>query len=51
VAGVSDVTLSLPRVVGAGGIITTLYPDLSTAEEAALTRSAMILKDATTGLW
>jgi L-lactate dehydrogenase len=51
VAGISDVTLSLPRVVGAGGIITTLYPDLSTTEEAALTRSAMILKDATTGLW
>jgi len=51
VAGISDVTLSLPRVVGAAGIITTLYPDLSTAEEAALRRSAETLKDAAKGLW
>lgn len=45
VAGVEDVTLSLPRVVGAGGIVSTLYPQLSGDEEAALRRSGELLKD------
>ena len=51
VAGVSDVALSLPRVIGAAGVITTLYPQLSTAEEAALRRSALILQERADGLW
>ncbi len=51
VAGIGDVTLSLPRVVGARGIITTLYPKLSTAEEGALKCSALVLKEAARGLW
>lgn len=46
VAGVADVTLSLPRVVGAGGVVGTILPDLSAEEENALRRSAEILDDA-----
>lgn len=44
--GVHDVTLSLPRVVGARGAERTLPPDLDDAERAALARSAKILKQA-----
>ncbi|MDE1916584.1 MAG: L-lactate dehydrogenase [Sphingomonadales bacterium] len=51
VAGVSDVALSLPRVVGAAGLVTTLYPDLADDETAALQRSAEILKESAAGLW
>lgn len=50
VEGVNDVTLSLPRVIGAGGVTQTLWPDLDSAESAALNRSATILKDALTSL-
>ncbi len=38
------VSLSLPRVVGSGGIITTLWPELSPEESAALRQSADILR-------
>lgn len=51
VVGVNDVTLSLPRVIGARGVITTLYPELSGEEEAALRRSAELLKEASKALW
>ena len=51
VAGVPDVALSLPRIVGANGVIATLYPELSHDEEAALRRSAEILKDSAKGVW
>lgn len=50
VEGVRDVTLSLPRVVGAAGVISTLKPVLDAGERAALRRSAEILKDAVSGL-
>ncbi len=50
VEGVRDVTLSLPRVVGAGGVVSTLRPSLDADERAALRRSAEILKDAAAGL-
>lgn len=50
VEGVRDVTLSLPRVVGAGGVISTLRPTLDASERAALRRSAEILKEAAAGL-
>ena len=46
VEGVEEVALSLPRVLGKGGILTTLYPDLSEDERRALRRSAEILKQA-----
>src|SRR5208282_5794294 len=42
-----DVCLSLPRILGAGGIEATLEPSLTTDEEAALQRSAHILREAT----
>lgn len=44
VMGVADVALSLPRLVGANGVTTTLWPDLDTDETAALERSAAILR-------
>lgn len=45
-AGVPDVTLSLPRIVGRGGLLGTLAPALSGAERDALARSAAILSQA-----
>lgn len=48
--GVTDVAFSLPRVVGAGGAVQTLLPDLSDDERRALRRSAEILKTAAEGL-
>lgn len=50
VLGINDVTLSLPRVVGARGIVATLTPTLDAGERAALVRSATILKGAAAGL-
>jgi L-lactate dehydrogenase len=46
IEGVVDVTLSLPRIVGAGGIRGTLLPHFDSAERAALRDSARILKEA-----
>lgn len=40
------VCISLPRVVGARGVIATLQPDLSDEERGALNRSADILRQA-----
>lgn len=51
VAGVEDVALSLPRILGAGGVVATLHPELDGAETAALKRSAEILKETARGLW
>ncbi len=45
VAGVTDVTLSLPRVVGRQGVTADLMPALDTGEMAALERSARMLAD------
>lgn len=47
---VTDVTLSLPRIVRAGGVAATLWPDLDLGERAALAASARVLKEAAAGL-
>lgn len=46
IEGIEDVTLSLPRIVSAEGVMAPLYPELDTAERAAMKRSAEILKSA-----
>ena len=48
--GVPDVALSLPRVIGAAGVVKTFAPDLDAGERAALKRSAEILKEAAEGV-
>ena len=48
--GVRDVALSLPRVLGAGGVVKTLTPNLDAAESDALRRSAELLKEAAEGV-
>ncbi len=48
--GVRDVALSLPRVLGAGGVVRTFMPNLDAEEIAALKRSAEILKKAAEGV-
>jgi len=45
VAGVTDVALSLPRVVGTQGVSATLFPTLDTGETDALGQSARLLRD------
>lgn len=45
VAGVTDVALSIPRVVARAGVVADLVPDLDPDEQAALRRSAELLKD------
>ena len=50
VAGVSDVTLSLPRLIGGDGVLATYPLSLNPQEEADLTKSATIIRDAITGL-
>ncbi len=45
VAGVRDVALSIPRVIGAEGVLVDLFPDLDEQEYAALNRSASLLKE------
>lgn len=47
VAGVPDVTVSLPRVVARGGVVETLVPELDDEERESLRRSASIIKEAT----
>jgi L-lactate dehydrogenase len=44
VAGVKDVTVSLPNLVGGEGIIQTFYPQLSEEETAALRNSAQVVR-------
>lgn len=46
----AGLSLSLPRVVGAGGVLATLRPPLSEKEDAALRRSAQILRAAASDL-
>lgn len=50
VAGVKDVTVSLPRLVGGSGVIADFPQPLSDAEQAALNRSATIVRSAIDGL-
>ena len=45
VGGVRNIALSLPRVIGGGGVITNLDPEIDAAETAALTHSAETLKE------
>jgi L-lactate dehydrogenase len=42
----AGISLSLPRIVGAEGVICTLRPDISDQEHASLRKSAEILRDA-----
>jgi L-lactate dehydrogenase len=44
IEGVRDVALSVPRVVGRDGITADLFPDLDAGEQAALHRSATLLR-------
>lgn len=46
VDGVGEVALSLPRVIGAEGVVETIYPDLDERERAALRASAETLAGA-----
>ena len=46
VAGVADVSVSLPRLVGGDGILTTLNLPMSQAERNALKKSAQIVRNA-----
>jgi L-lactate dehydrogenase len=50
VNGFKGISLSLPRVVGAQGILSELRPDLSGEELVALKRSAAIVKEAAVSL-
>jgi len=50
VAGVSDVTLSMPRLVGGDGVLASFDPPLDSAELAALARSAGVIRDALNSL-
>ncbi|MBY6154733.1 L-lactate dehydrogenase [Vannielia litorea] len=45
IAGVSYVPFSLPRLIGAKGVLADLPPELSPQETADLARSAKLLKD------
>jgi L-lactate dehydrogenase len=46
IAGVQDVTVSLPHLIGGGGVLETFQLPLSQEEEAALQRSARVIRDA-----
>lgn len=48
VCGVDDITLSLPRIIAASGIETTIHTNLNEGETDALRSSAEILKSAIT---
>lgn len=43
-AGKSALAMSLPRIVGEGGVVKTLHPKLSTTEAAALRKSGKIIR-------
>ncbi|MBC7312295.1 MAG: L-lactate dehydrogenase [Rhizobium sp.] len=45
VADIEDVALSVPRIIGAAGVVADLFPDLDAEEHAALARSASLLKE------
>ncbi len=44
VAGIKDVTVSLPNLVGGEGIIQTFFPTLNETETSALYRSAQVVR-------
>jgi L-lactate dehydrogenase len=48
--GIADLFLSLPCLIGAGGVERVLVPELSEIEMAAMLRSAAALRDALAGM-
>lgn len=50
VEGVQDVALSVPRVVGRGGVAADLFPELDAGEHEALRASAALLKETSEAL-
>lgn len=46
VAGVSDVTAAMPRLVGGDGVLASFEPTLNQTEQTALARSAAIIREA-----
>ncbi|WP_299862310.1 L-lactate dehydrogenase [uncultured Hoeflea sp.] len=50
IEGISDVALSLPRIVGRDGIIANLMPELDVGERAALKGSAEVIAEYTSKL-
>ena len=44
-----DVCFSLPRVIGAAGVVSTLLPSLSGGERGSLHQSAQLLKEVIVG--
>jgi len=46
IAGVPDVTVSLPHMIGVQGVLDTFYPPLSAEETEALRHSAQTIRDA-----
>ncbi|HRO12965.1 L-lactate dehydrogenase [Amaricoccus sp.] len=50
IEGVTDVALSVPRVVGRAGVLADLLPELDPAEHAALRASAELLRDLADGV-
>jgi L-lactate dehydrogenase len=46
VAGVEDVTVALPRLLGGAGVLDTFPPTLNDEEEAGLRRSATVVRSA-----
>lgn len=46
ICGVKNVALSLPRVIGRGGVVETILPDIDDAETDALHNSATVLRKA-----
>lgn len=50
IAGVRDVALSLPAIVGRGGAAQVIAPELNEAERIALDRSADVLRGAIAGI-
>ncbi len=50
IEGIPDVALSLPRIIGAGGVAATLQPPLTDQEHRDLRQSATILKESADAL-
>ncbi|MEP0520380.1 MAG: L-lactate dehydrogenase [Hyphomicrobiales bacterium] len=50
VQGIEDVALSLPRIIGANGVVGDLMPSLNEAERKALAASARLLKETATNI-
>jgi L-lactate dehydrogenase len=49
-SGISDVSISLPRVVGGGGVLSTLDLPLDRYEQRAFTRSTEVVREAIVSL-